>query len=143
MNGSMVVSLLLVVVSSVVYHVAQKSIPASAPPVASLLVSYAVALLGTLALLVVFPMPAGAGRSFRELNWASAVIGLAIVGVELGFLLAYRAGWNVSAGAAVSNAVVAALLVPIGLLGFHERLSPVNALGLLLCVAGVLLAVAK
>lgn len=138
----MVLSLLLVVVSSVVYHVAQKSIPASAPPVASLLVSYAVALVGTLALLAVFPMPPG-GRSFRELNWASAVIGLAIVGVELGFLLAYRAGWNVSAGAAVSNAVVAALLVPIGLLGFHERLSPVNALGLLLCVVGVLLAVAK
>ncbi len=133
----------IVVLSTVVYHVAQKSIPAGAPPLASLAVSYGVALLGTLALLPFFPLRAPVGRSFRELNWASAAIGAAIVGVELGFLLAYRAGWRVSVGAAVSNTAVAALLVPVGLLLFHEKLSGVNALGLLLCVAGLVLAVAR
>ena len=133
----------IVVLSTVLYHVAQKSIPAAAPPVASLLVSYAVALVGTLALLPFYPVPAPVGRGFRQLNWASAAIGVCIVGVELGFLLAYRAGWRVSIGAAVSNAAVAALLVPVGLLAFHERLSGVNVLGLLLCVAGLFLAVAR
>jgi multidrug transporter EmrE-like cation transporter len=133
----------LVVLSTVLYHVAQKSIPATAPPVASLAVSYGVALLGTLALLPFFPFRMPASRGFRELNWASVAIGITIVGVELGFLLAYRAGWRVSVGSAVTNAAVAALLVPVGLLLFHERLSGVNALGLLLCVAGVVLAVAR
>lgn len=133
----------IVVLSTVLYHVAQKSIPPAAPPVASLLVSYAVALVGTLALLPFYPVPAPVGRGFRQLNWASAAIGVCIVGVELGFLLAYRAGWRVSIGAAVSNAAVAALLVPVGLLAFHERLSGVNVLGLLLCVAGLFLAVAR
>ena len=133
----------IVVLSTVLYHAAQKSIPAAAPPVASLLVSYGVALLGTLALLPFFPLRAPVGRSFRQLNWASAAIGVTIVGVELGFLLAYRAGWRVSVGAAVSNAAVAALLIPVGLIAFGERLSGVNVLGLLLCVAGLILAVAR
>jgi len=133
----------IIVMSSVLYHVAQKSIPSGAPPVGSLLVSYGVALLGTLALLPFFPLPSPAARSLRGLNWASAVIGLAIVGVELGFLLAYRAGWRVSVGAAVSNAAVAVLLVPIGVFAFQEKLSGVNALGLLLCVAGLFLAIAR
>ena len=133
----------LVVLSTVLYHVAQKSIPATAPPVASLAVSYGVALIGTLALLPFFPFRMPLARGFRELNWASAAIGITIVGVELGFLLAYRAGWRVSVGAAVANAAVAALLVPVGLLVFHEKLSSLNALGLLLCVAGLFLAVAR
>ena len=131
----------IIVASTVVYHVAQKSIPAGASPVASLLVSYGVALIGTLALLPFFPMRGSWGRSLRELNWASAAVGLTIVGVELGFLLAYRAGWRVSLGATVSNAAVVALLLPVGLLAFQERMSGVNVLGVGLCVSGLVLAV--
>jgi hypothetical protein len=126
--------------STVVYHVAQKSIPAGASPVASLLVSYVVAVIGTLALLPLFPVRGSLGRNLKELNWASAAVGLTIVGVELGFLLAYRASWRVSLGAAVSNAAVVALLLPVGLLAFQGRLSGLNVLGVALCVTGLVLA---
>ncbi len=136
----MLLPVAIVVLSTVLYHVAQKSIPSEAPPLASLLVTYAVAIAGTLALLPFFPVRVPLLRAFRQLNWSSAAIGVTIVGVELGFLLAYRAGWRVSVGAAVANAAVAALLVPLGMLLFGERLSATNALGLLLCVAGLVLA---
>jgi drug/metabolite transporter (DMT)-like permease len=139
----MLLPIAVVVLSTVLYHVAQKSIPPEAPPLLSLLVSYGVAIAGTLALLPFFPVRAPLSRAFRQLNWASAAIGLTIVGVELGFLLAYRAGWRVSVGAAVSNAAVAALLVPVGLIFFGERLSGLNVFGLLLCVAGLVLAMAR
>ena len=139
----MLLPIVVVVLSTVLYHAAQKSIPAGAPPLLSLVVSYGVAIAGTLALLPFFPVRAPLARALRQLNWASAAIGLTIVGVELGFLLAYRAGWRVSVGAAVSNAAVAALLVPVGLLVFGERLSGVNVFGLLLCVAGLFLAMAR
>jgi drug/metabolite transporter (DMT)-like permease len=139
----MLLPIAVVVFSTVLYHVAQKSIPPEAPPLLSLLVSYGVAIAGTLALLPFFPVRAPLSRAFRQLNWASAAIGLTIVGVELGFLLAYRAGWRVSVGAAVSNAAVAALLVPVGLIFFGERLSGLNGFGLLLCVAGLVLAMAR
>ncbi len=139
----MLLPIAIVVLSTVVYHVAQKSIPPEAPPVLSLLVSYGVAIAGTLALLPFFPVRAPLARAVRQLNWASATIGLTIVGVELGFLLAYRAGWKVSVGAGVSNAAVAALLVPVGLIAFGERLSALNVFGLVLCVAGLYLAMAR
>jgi predicted permease len=139
----MLLPMAVVVVSSILYHVGQRSIPTDAPPLLSLLVSYGVAVVGTLALLPFFPVPSPLARGLRQLNWASVAIGLTIVGVELGFLLAYRAGWKISVGAAVSNAAVAALLVPVWLLAYGERLSGVNVLGLLLCVAGLFLAMAR
>ena len=133
----------IVVLSTLLYHIAQKSIPAAAPPLLSLLVTYGVAVAGTLALLPLFPVRIPLGRGLRQLNWSSAAVGVAIVGVELGFLLAYRAGWKVSVGSAVTNALVAVLLLPVGLLAFGERLSGINVVGLLLCVAGVCLAVMR
>jgi len=52
---------------------------------------------------------------------------------------AYRAGWNISLGAIVSNSGAALLLIPVGLLFFQERVSAVNVLGVVVCVAGLVL----
>ena len=109
----------------------------------SLLVTYGVAIVITLLLVPLFPFKEPIGRELRKINWASAVIGAAIVGVELGFLLAYRAGWRISVGSAAANAAVAVLLVPAGLLFFGEKLSEANFAGLVLCVAGLLLVVMR
>jgi len=40
------------------------------------------------------------------LNWTSFALAFAIAGVEIGFLLAYRAGWNISLGAIASNVAI-------------------------------------
>src|SRR5881275_2104180 len=71
------------------------------------------------ACLVVVPFaPGGATflRSLKELNWATYVVGLSIVGVELAILLAYRAGWRISLASVVANVATALLLVIIGVL---------------------------
>ncbi len=138
-----VLSILVIVVSNVLYHVSQKSIPAGAHPVISLLTTYAVALVVTLALLPFFPVKEPLGQAFKKINWASAALGATVVGIEIGFLLAYRSGWRISVGSAVSNATVALLLIPVGLFFFGERLSMVNAFGVALCVAGLLMVVAR
>ena len=77
--------------------------------------------------------------SLRQVNWASFALALAIVGLEIGFLLAYRAGWNIALTAAVSNVAVTLLLIPVGLLLFKEKVSLVNIFGVILCVAGLVL----
>jgi drug/metabolite transporter (DMT)-like permease len=136
-------SFLVVILSNLVYHVSQKSVPREAHPIVSLLVTYGVAIGITLLLIPFFPIKEPIGREFRKLNWSSAVIGAAIVGVELGFLLAYRAGWRISVGSAAANAAVAALLVPTGLVLFGEKLSEANIAGLVLCLAGLLLVVMR
>jgi len=138
-----VVSIVLIVGSNLLYHVLQKSIPPGAHPLISLLVTYAVAIVLTAGLLPFFPTREPLRQAFRRVNWTSAVLGAAVLGIEVGFLLAYRSGWRISVGSAVCNAAVALLLIPVGLLFFGERLSAVNAVGVALCVTGLLLVVAR
>jgi drug/metabolite transporter (DMT)-like permease len=129
----------LTVVANVVYHLAQRSIPRDVNPLASLLATYVVAIAATLVLMPFFPGEGNFRSSWKKLNWASYAIGLAIVAIELGFLLAYRAGWRISVAAVTSNAAVALMLVPIGLFAFRDRLSAVNAAGFVLCLLGLVL----
>lgn len=132
-------AILLVVVSNTFYHLAQKSTPSGVNPVVSLLLTYLTAAVFCVALLPFFPDRANLISSLKKVNWASFALGISIVGLELGFLLAYRAGWNISLAQVFTTILVSLLLIPIGLVFFHERLTLANAVGILLCFGGVLL----
>jgi len=129
-------SITLTIVSNVLYHLFQKSIAPKVNPFISLTVTYTTAALISL---ILWPFFTG-GNSFtaalKNLNWASFALGVAIIGLELGFLLAYRTGWEISLGALVSNLMVSLLLIPVGILLFKERLSMVNGVGIALSIAG-------
>jgi drug/metabolite transporter (DMT)-like permease len=129
----------LTVISNALYHVVQKSTPGTVNPALSLAVTYATAAVVCLALLPFFPLRSSLVQSLRELNWTSYALAFTLIGLELGFLLAYRAGWNISLGAAVSNVTVMLLLVPVGLLWFREKLSLVNLVGIGVCILGLVL----
>lgn len=132
-------ALALTVLSNTLYHLFQKTIPANVNPLLSLAVTYLVAAVATVVLLPLFPMQGAIGAELRKLNWASVGLGAVIVGLELGFLLAYRAGWNLSLASLVANTTVALLLIPLGLFLFKEQLSPLNMLGVVLAIAGLIL----
>jgi len=51
----------------------------------------------------------------------------------------YRSGWNISLASFAGSAALAAILVPVGVLLFRERLSWVNVVGLLFCLLGFFL----
>ncbi len=70
-------------------------------------------------------------------------MGLAIVAVELGVLLAYRAGWPMSVASLTVSSALALVLVPVGVTVYRERLSPANVAGLVLCLAGLVLVARK
>ncbi|MGH9368371.1 MAG: EamA family transporter [Thermoanaerobaculia bacterium] len=141
--GLLTLAVALAVASNVLYHVSQKSIPGDAHPLASLTVTYLVALVVTLLLWPLFPSEGPALRSLGRLNWASYTVGVAIVGVEAGILLAYRGGLRVSVGSTTVNVAVALLLIPVGILFFRERLSFADAAGVVLCLAGLVLIVGR
>jgi hypothetical protein len=131
------VALSLAVASNVLYHLSQKSVPAGVHPMLSLTVTYVAALVVTLLMWPLYPAAASGQPSLSRVNWSSVAVGVAIVGVELGVLLAYRAGLRVSLGATLINVTVALVLIPIGLLFFRESLSLANVAGLVLCLAGL------
>lgn len=129
----------LTVLANVLYHLFQKAIPAGVNPLVSLMVTYLVAATASLILLPLFPLQSDLATEFRKVSWPSFALGAAIIGLELGFLLAYRQGWNISLASLVANTTVALILIPVGLTLFKEHLTPLNIVGVVLALAGLVL----
>lgn len=129
----------LIVVSVTSYQLLQKAMPAAANPFLSLALTYLLSLALCLGLLLAFPLRTGLGEALRQMNWATAALSLSVVGIEVGFLLAYRAGWQISKAPLVSTALGTLVLVPAGVLLFSERLSLSQAAGVGLCLLGLVL----
>lgn len=132
-------SITLAIASSALYHFSAKSTPARVNFSISLVVTYLVALGIVLLATFLFPSKNGVAFEFKQLNWASFVLAIAIVGIEFGFLLVYRSGWNLGIAAVLVNVVASLLLVPVAIIVFKDRLSWINVLGILVCLAGLLM----
>ena len=133
------VSFGVALISSVLYHITQKATSPQVNPAIALLVTYAIAFILTLPLLRFFPLSGSLADSLRRVNWASFALALAIVGLEIGFLLAYRSGWNVNITNVAVNVSAAIVLVPAGIAFFKEQPSLVNIMGVVVCVLGLMM----
>jgi uncharacterized membrane protein len=127
----------LAIVCTVGYHLVLKVTPAGANPLLSLLVTYALVTLLFGAVLLVSPGGLEWRQEIRQLNWTAFALAVVIVGLDLAFLLMYRSGVAVSLGALITQSAAAMLLLAIGVAAFKERLSVANAVGLVLCLAGL------
>ena len=95
-----------------------------------------------LSLLLFFVTTGGEKNLIQEIgktNWAPVVMGLSVVGLELGYILIYRAGWKVSVASLVANLALACILVLVGVLWYKEVLTGHQILGIGACVVGILL----
>lgn len=59
------------------------------------------------------------------------------------FAFVYRAGWSIGAANTTTQAIVTAILVVVGLVGFGEQLTATKLAGLAMCVVGGSLVVAR
>ncbi len=129
----------LTIVANVGYHLCQKTIRPDVSPAATLVATYAVALLVSALLWPWLGQGQAIGTAMRKLGAPSYALGGCVVLLELGFLLAYRAGWDLGVAALYSNAAVALLLLPIGLLAFAEGMDGRRAAGLAFALVGLVL----
>lgn len=134
-----VISIIIIVASNVLYNICQKSTPQKANPFAALLITYLTSTILTFILSLFYKSDKNLFQSLKELNWTSIVLGFAIVGLEFGYLMAYRAGWNISIGSLVANIFLAIILIPIGILFYREGFEPYKALGVAFCIIGLIL----
>lgn len=132
-------SISLAIISSALYHFAAKSTPANVNFTVSVSVTYAIAFLITLCTVPFFPIQESVLAELKKLNWASIGLAVAVVGIEFGFLLTYRAGWNLGIAAVLVNVVASLLLVPVAILVFKDKLSWINITGILVCLVGLLM----
>lgn len=134
-----VFSIVLIVASNILYNICQKSTPESVNPMSSLLVTYLTASIITLITFLLYYTDKSLVQSAKELNWTSIALGVAIVGLEFGYLMAYRAGWNISEGSLVANIILALMLIPVGIFFYQEGFAINKTVGVVLCVIGLIL----
>ena len=127
----------LVVISNIVYQICAKSVPNTMSPLASLTVTYLVGAAVSAGLYFVTTKDASLAREYSQLNWAPVALGLVIVGLEVGYIYAYKAGWPVSTAAIVQSAFLAVALAVIGGLIYHEPVSANKIIGIVICLIGL------
>lgn len=129
----------LVILSNIFYQISAKGIPANVDPFASLVVTY---LVGALISLVLFFLIGGSAetgilKEAAKMNWAPFVLGLVIVGLEVGWILAYKMGCPVSSGYIMAASLLAILLIPVGYILYKEAITWNKIAGIAICLVGL------
>jgi uncharacterized membrane protein len=127
----------LVIFSNVIYHICSKSTPQDIDPFASLTVTYLIAAIISFILYFFLGKDNNLIHEYSKLNWVPFVFGIVIVGLEAGWIFAYRAGWNVSTGNIVQAALLSGILVLVGWLLFKEQITWNKAVGIGICLIGL------
>ena len=131
-------SITLAIASSAFYHFVAKSTPAHVNFTVSLLVTYGVAFVATLFTFFFFPTSSVVAE-LKQLNWASIGLAVAVMGIEFGYLLMYRAGWNLGIAAVLVTTLAGLILVPVAIFVFKDKISWVNIAGIFVCLAGLVM----
>jgi drug/metabolite transporter (DMT)-like permease len=122
----------------VAYHLAQKNVPAATPPLVATAVAYAVGLAACLATIT-------ASGGWSQARWSQVAngptlaVGAAIVAIELGFLLAYRAGGALSSTSLWVTSLGNVVLFLLAVWWAGEKVDASRVIGAVLCVVGVVL----
>ena len=127
----------LVVLSNTVYQICAKSVPNGMNPFASLTVTYLVGAVASGILFFALGTEGNPVKEYGKLNWAPFVLGIVIVGLEAGWIYAYKAGWQVSTGFIVQSAFLAAVLLLVGYFLYHEALTWNKLVGVAICLIGL------
>lgn len=131
--------LLLVVLSSVGYQVGLKEVSDVRDPMASLMVTYLAA--SVVSFVIYFFQSLGKESFLRgvlSVSLSAIGLGLAIVGIEVGTLFMYRAGWAVNVAFVVANSLIVAALMLTGFLLYKEKLTLRQLIGVGISLAGIL-----
>ena len=131
-------SITLAIASSAFYHFVAKSTPANVNFTVSLLVTYGVAFIATLFTFFFFPTSSVVAE-LKQLNWASIGLAVAVMGIEFGYLLMYRAGWNLGIAAVLTTVLASLILVPVAVFVFKDKISWINIAGIFVCLAGLVM----
>ena len=134
---SLYLPIILIVLSNVFYHVCAKSMPNTINPMASLTITYFIGAVVSGILYFVLNPGENLLQQYTHLNWTPFVLGIAIVGLELGNIYMYKAGWNINTGYIVQSAILAVVLLLVGFLFYKEVITWSKIVGVAICMVGL------
>ena len=131
--------ILLAVFSDIFYQISAKSTPETLNPLASLTVTYMVGAAVSAAIFFIMNPGQNILTEWKGLNWAAFVLGIAIVGLEVGSIYMYKVGWNVNTGYIVKSGILAVALIAVGYFLYKEDFTTTKAAGIAACLLGLYL----
>ena len=131
--------LALVVLANTFYQICAKSIPDALDPFASLTVTYFVGMLVSFIIYCVMHRSVNIMQEYSKVNWAPVILGISVVGLEVGFIFAYKAGWPVSTAQIAQSSVLAIILIFVGYFLYNEALTWNKLVGIVVCLGGLTL----
>lgn len=131
--------ILMVILANTFYNICMKSMPSDVNPFGALMVTYFVAAIISGIIFLYSVGPSNVADGLSKINWTSIVLALAIVGLEVGYVFVYRAGWAVSTASVVANIGLALMLLVVGYFLYRENVSFNQIVGIVVCMFGLVL----
>ena len=138
---NMIWPLLIVVGANTIYNISTKSTPSDVNAFASLATSYFIAMLGSVVMFFLTSDSKNLLMEISKTNWSALALGIAIVGLEFGYICIYRAGWKIGVASLVANISLACVLLLVGLFVYKEVITLKQLLGMGICAIGLMLIV--
>jgi len=132
---------LVVVGANTIYNISTKSTPANVNAFASLAMTYVMAALSSVVLFFLTSDSKNLLAELTKTNWTAYALGVAIIGLEFGYICIYRAGWKIGVASLVANISLACVLLVVGYFFYKEVITLKQLLGMGVCALGLMLIV--
>ena len=132
---------LVVVGANTIYNISTKSTPANVNAFASLAMTYVMAALSSVVLFFLTSDSKNLLVELAKTNWTAYALGIAIIGLEFGYICIYRAGWKIGVASLVANISLACVLLIVGYFFYKEVITLKQLLGMGVCALGLMLIV--
>lgn len=139
MNWNLIWPILIVILANTFYNICMKSMPSDVNPFGALMITYLVAAIISAVIFAYYVGPSNVSFEISKVNWTSVILAIAIVGLEVGYVFVYRAGWQVSNASVVANIGLACVLIFVGYFLYRENISIRQIFGIFICMAGLIL----
>lgn len=99
--------IVLIVASNILYQICAKSVPKDMDVMASMTVTYLVGAVCSGLMFFAMNRTPHLLQECSKLNAAPILLGISVVGLEVGYIYAYKVGWPVSIASTVQSAFLA------------------------------------
>ena len=134
---SMIWPIALVVFSNIVYQICAKGVPKDMDAMASMTITYLVGAVCSAIMYFVMNKNGNLLQEYAKMNWAPFCLGVSVVGLEVGFIYAYKNGWAVSTASLVQSAFLAVALIIVGAVLYREAIKANKVIGIVICLIGL------
>lgn len=128
----------VLILSNVCYQVTAKKLPEQIDTFIAMVITYLITAVISLVLyFTIGNKELTISQQLTHINWATILLGVSVVGLEVGAIFAYKAGWEISILSIAQSAVLAIILILVGYFFFKEAITADKIIGILICLVGL------